>query len=583
MYKYILLLKKNDFSLIILLLLILFNSSKSKIKETNDVFLSLENGFNCKNINNIVFNIINTQNEKEIFQSKAPFILYITSNWCDYCCQESKILSQVQKYLINSKNSEINKIKIYQIQSDEYINIIKKYKIFLTKIPSLYLVKNNQNIIQYSSYYKKKDIIHFIKKNIFPFQVLNTYEEALHLLNDDTIKIKLIGFFPDKKEYNDEYKEFIKYSKDINYRKDVEIKTCFDKNITMYLKHNFNFNEEKKILDEYSMNILVLKRYDKIYSLDISLKGKYIKDFIYYNTFSPVEEISDNNKKIIMQLKTPIALFFIDTTYNINNYHKVLNYLEELSYNYEFKYIFTIMDGGTISDFKQKLGLDNNFPSLIIHYFDKRKSIKFNFTEQKFTDDNIRKFLNNNLIINNEIKIDISKNIKNNEILKELKSCKLLEKEKYNDILFNQYKNGDLLLFIIDEYSFDIKEIQFSNKIKSIINIIEKYGINFYIEKISWISKHDLIEYKKNKNLNINDNNFNKRIINYLLNAKIILKNNKFSKEELFMKEYKYEKENINEDKFIYWLKDNCINKFEIPKNDNYYEELYYKYQKKNK
>ena len=220
--------KKNEIILILIILISFFSQFKSKKQKNKDIFLSLEKGFNCKdNIKNNNFTEINSQNENKIFEIKIPFLLFITSSWCDYCCQEIKILYNVQNFLFNSKNRLINQIKIYQIQSDKNNNIIKKYKIFLSKIPSLYLVKNHEDIIQYSSYFKKKDIIFFIEKNILPIQELNSIEETEKFINNNKIKIKLIGFFIDKKEYFEEYSQFIKYITDINYRIDVEIKICF--------------------------------------------------------------------------------------------------------------------------------------------------------------------------------------------------------------------------------------------------------------------------------------------------------------------------------------------------------------------
>ena len=197
----------NGIKLIIIILLTI----QKLYKSNNDVFLTLEKGFNCKNINNNIFDKIHHQNENKIFNSNIPFLLYITSSWCDYCCQETKILAYLQNSLYNSKNPLINNIKIYQIQSDEYIDIIKKYKIFLTKIPSLYLIKNNDEIIQYSSFFRKKDILYFIEKNLSPIQALNTIEETIKFLDNNKKKIKLLGFFIDKEKYLKEYSDFIKY------------------------------------------------------------------------------------------------------------------------------------------------------------------------------------------------------------------------------------------------------------------------------------------------------------------------------------------------------------------------------------
>jgi len=545
----------NGIKLIIILLITL----QKLYKSNNDVFLTLEKGFNCKNINNNIFDKIHHQNENKIFNSNIPFLLYISSTWCDYCCQEAKILTYLQNYLYNSKNQIINNIKIYQIQSDEYIDIIKKYKIFLTKIPSLYLIKNSDEIIQYSSFFRKKDILYFLEKNLSPIQALNTIEETINFLDNKNKKIKLIGFFIDQKKYSKEYSEFIKYSKEVNYRNDVEIKICFNKDIALYLNHEYNLFEEN------SLNFLFLKRYDNIFILDLSLKEKDIKDFMYYNAFSPVEEISKNNNKIIMGLKVPVALFFIDTTYNLNNFHKILNYLEQLSYEFEQKCIFTYMDGGAKSDTKKKLGLDDNFPCLIIHFFNKKEGIKFPIKEQILNDINIRLFLENNLINNNTLE---NKKIKNNKILNILKNYHFLNKKNYNNILFNNKRQKDLLLFIIDEYSFNKKEINFCYKLINIMNIINEYGINFYID-IYLLSKFELIEYKFQQKKEIN-----RELIEYLINSKTIIYNKNFD----FPKSCEIEL--INEYDFIIYLNENIINKFEIPKK-NYYEELYYSYKYK--
>ena len=561
-------LKSNGYLFASIILIIFFNNISTKNQEINDIFLSLEKEFNCQIDNNkINFKEINYSNEEQIFEGENAFLLYVTATWCDYCCQETKILSYIQNYLFKSKNNLLNKIKIYELKSNEYNNIIKKYKIFLTKIPSLYLIKNTQEIIQYSSYFKKKDILNFIEKNISPIKVLNSINETKYFINSSKIKIKLIGYFQDKNI--NEYYEFIKYSNQIKYRFDVEIKVSFDENISLYLKQK----DKENALDEYSTNFLFLKRYNKIYFLDINLKKKYLKDFIYYNTFSALEEISDNNRNIIMNIKTPMALFFIDSTYNLNNYHKVFNYLEKLSYDFDLKYIFTFMDGGVKTDFKKKLGLDDKFPSLVIHHFDNYQGIKFPMKEQEFNNKNIRKFLEGNLINNNKKKENnkIIKN-KNKEIFEKLKGIEFLDKNRYNDVLFKKENKKDLLLFIIDEYSFDSKEIIFSNKIKNIKEIIDDYGIDFYID-IFWISINDLFEYKSD----VKNEIFRFKTIEFLLNSKIVLKNENLGEKNLYMKKFKKEIE--KEYNFILWIKEYSINKFEIPKKENYYEELYKKYE----
>jgi transcriptional regulator of heat shock response len=205
--------------------------------------------------------------------------------------------------------------------------------------------------------------------------------------------------------------------------------------------------------------------------------------------------------------------------YNLKNFHKILKYLEKLSYDYDLKYIFTFMDGGTKNSFKQKLGLQLNdtIPSLVIHYLDEGKIIKYNINinnkEQFFNDKNIRKFLDDNLVINNNNEIKNENIKKNDEIVKILKVCKLLKNKYYDEILFNEYNKGDLLLFIIDEYSFNTKEINFVNKIKNILDIIEENGIDFYLEEIMWVSRYDLIQYKNDILMKENNNKYFKLLI----------------------------------------------------------------------
>ena len=100
------------------------------------------------------------------------------------------------------------------------------------------------------------------------------------------------------------------------------------------------------------------------------------------------------------------------------------------------------------------------------------------------------------------------------------------------------------------------------------MNIINEYGINFYID-IYLLSKKELIDYKFQQK-----NDINREIIEYLINSKIIIYNKKAD----FPKSYEIKL--INEYDFIIYLNESIINKFEIPRK-NYYEELYYKYKYK--
>ena len=539
---YILIIFLNNIDIIFL-----SNSNKNNI----DIFLSLDTSFSCSNSNsnskNYIFDLITSHNFKTLFHSKSPFLLYITSTWCDYCCQQSKILSYVQKNLINSNNKIIKNIRIYQIQSDENLNILKEYKIFISKIPSLYLYINTNEIIHYSYYFDKKNIIYFIEKNLSELKHLQTKEEITLFLSSKKIKIKLIGIFTDKKEYNDEYKQFLKYSSEIKYRMNVEIRIIDNKNITS--DKNFKYSNE-----------ILIKRFDNFYHLDIISKAKYMKEFIYYNCFASAEELTNQNKNIISQLITPVALFFIDTTYNIKNFKNVLEYLEKLSFDYDLKYVFLYIDGGAKSESKIKLGLDDIFPTLVIHDSKNKKIIKFP-KEKILSDTNIRNFLNENMKKREEERINQEKYmIKNDVIMKKLKKFEYININKLDNIFYNN--NDNYLFFIVNEYSNEENEISLVNIFSNLYDIIKEYGIDYYI-KIFWISEYESKKYK------------NKHI---LLNSKIILKTEKIEKYKINLDDSE-DRIKIN---FFKWLK-NCTNDiFELPNelNDDY-EELYKKYYEK--
>ena len=59
-----------------------------------------------------------------------------------------------------------------------------------------------------------------------------------------------------------------------------------------------------------------------------------------YNTVPLAEELSINNTAIIAKISTPIMLFFIDTSFILENYVTQLKFIEMIAKDYVGKYVF---------------------------------------------------------------------------------------------------------------------------------------------------------------------------------------------------------------------------------------------------
>ncbi len=307
------------------------------------------------------------------------FLLYITATWCDYCCQHEKELFQVKQILLD-KTIDGEEIPIVQIHSDTDLDAIKELKLGFFKVPTLFFVKDRQ-FYHYSSFWKAHNIIRFINNLINPVVELNTiedvenffktdenYEEKNDFLGHTVLDIpeetdhhyrnRLIGFFSDIEDYSAQYSMFFSYADKIAHRPDLRIGIVTNKDIVKHFKDIYDgiwFNS-------HSWNSIVLKRIDKYMFLDLSLLSEHLETFMIYNTIPWVDELNNNNNFITQKIATPIALFFLDSTYILANYHNMLKFLINISKGYSAKYVFMYMDGNTRSKSKEALGLTKESP-----------------------------------------------------------------------------------------------------------------------------------------------------------------------------------------------------------------------------
>lgn len=302
------------------------------------------------------------------------FLLYVTATWCDYCCQHEKELLGVKQMLLD-KTFDGEEIPIVQIHSDTDLEAIKDLKIGLFKVPSLYFVKEKQ-FFQYNSFWKADNIMRFINNLLIPvvelhsirdvenfFDTSKNFVEKNDFLGDLTLNIpdetdynyrnRLVGFFSDIEDYSAEYSSFFSYAEKISHRPDLRVGIVTNREIVEYFKQMY----EGIWFNSHSWNSIVLRRVTRDYFLDLSLLSEHLEVFMLYNTISYIEELSTNNNFITSKISTPIALFFIDTSFIVPNYHAQLKFLIEIGKNYVGKYVFLFLDGNTKSQSKQQLGL----------------------------------------------------------------------------------------------------------------------------------------------------------------------------------------------------------------------------------
>jgi hypothetical protein len=151
---------------------------------------------------------------------------------------------------------------------------------------------------------------------------------------------------------------FYSYAEKISHRPDLRVGIITDKEIVKHFKDIYDgiwFNS-------HSWNSIVLKRISNYMFLDLSLLSEHLETFMIYNTVSWVDELNNNNNFITQKIATPVALFFIDSTFIIPNFHSTLKFLINMSKKYVAKYVFMFMDGNTRSKSKEYLGLTKESP-----------------------------------------------------------------------------------------------------------------------------------------------------------------------------------------------------------------------------
>ncbi len=310
-----------------------------------------------------------------------------------------------------------------------------------------------------------------------------------HSFFDLEYKNRLIGFFADKDEYEAEYKAFIRNAEKISHRNELRIGVVTNRELIRHFKSIYNGSW----FNDHSWNSVVVKRDTKTMYLDLSLLNEHLDVFMLYNTIPYVDEVSINNTQIIAQISTPIMLFFIDTSYILENYYTQIKFIEYLSQDYIGKYVFMYLDGNTKTKTKEMFGLkkDMNIPNFTVIYL---SSNKFKSTPESFAycDIFIKKFLNKHLGAKYSLELDSlrekEKNIKSfdDKIIANIKSTTKLFANNYTAALAN--KKYDFLVFVVDT-DYDDKTEILSKYISKVCERLKVLGI-----KTTLVSTFDINE-----------------------------------------------------------------------------------------
>ncbi len=330
-------------------------------------------------LNTVRQEVMTTKNYHKIMYRHKFFLLYVSASWCDYCCQHEKELLGVKQMLMD-KTVEGEEIPIIQLQADTDLEVLKELKVGFFKVPSLYLVKEKQ-FIQYNSFFKAENILRWINNIFNPVVELHSIEDVERFMDtkknfvekndflgdtvfnipeetDHDLRIRFVGFFSDLEDYSAEYSQFLSLAEKISNRPDLRVGIVVDKEIVRHFKQVY----EGIWFNSHSWNSLVLKRVDKYHFLDLSLLNEQLEVFMVYNTIPFLDELSNNNNFITSKIATPVALFFIDTVYILENYHAQLKFLSNISKDYVGKYVFMFMDGNSKTQSKESLGLKKDSP-----------------------------------------------------------------------------------------------------------------------------------------------------------------------------------------------------------------------------
>jgi len=418
-------------------------------------------------------------NYMKIMYRYKVFLLFVTATWCDYCCQHTHELKILQD-LLKNKTYQGEEIPIVILQSNNSHDAIRDLKITFFKVPTLFLVKD-KFFYQYNSYFAAHNILRFMNNIFNPVVELNTIqavedffdtqkavEEDNEFLNGTEIIIepffeymyrnRLIGFFADKDEYTSEFDNFYRYAEQIAHRNELRVGIVTNRELIRHFRSIY----EGSWFNVHSWNSVVLKRDDKTMFLDLSLLNEHLEIFMIYNTIPYVDELASNNTQLIAKVSTPIMLFFIDTSYILDNYYTQLKFMEYLSKEYIGKYVFMYMDGNTKTKTKEMFGLtkDMQTPNFVILYI-KTNKIKKTPSTFAYCDVFVHKFLKKHSGDKygvNELD-SIRKKIKSfdDKIVANLKYTTKLEAQTFNAVLTS--KKFDFIVFVVDTDYEDKSEV----------------------------------------------------------------------------------------------------------------------------
>ena len=457
---------------------------------------------------NIYNNIINLENENN--KKKE--------NLFNNILNQKKNLNK-KFILFKKKNKKKKKIQITKNDLINEINLINN-SIENSKI-KFNEINNNNNLNIKSNIIIIKDLL-----NKFTNKIKNISNIINNLSNN--LQNDFLNYDFNNNENNENFNEifekvfFIENNENLN-----EI------NENLNEKNNENLNENEKLIENF-INNLLLKEDISIYLLT---------EIIHF--------IKNDSKKAIFFLNKLLnfnkgkKIFFINNE-NLTNLSKILNIILK-DYKNENNNNIIINDLILkISNiiFYEEFNLFNYLTNL--NFFYKSEEFWIEIIEKKINE-NINKFINSNLLLNNENEENFILN--NNNLIEYLNNNKTIENfnklNNYKKFLLENFINKNFFLFEKDYFfymlNFNIKNLLIK---KILLKIDKKFGLNNNNNKIFY-SILNIKNLEKNKkvfkyyNSNISKiiskcskfltkkEEFNLKLLNKEINKKIIKKNMK--------------------------------------------------------
>ncbi|KRX11070.1 Thioredoxin-like fold [Pseudocohnilembus persalinus] len=312
--------------------------------------------------------IVNDDNfEDKIIENENLFLI-ATHKSCLSCCKHEKIKG----------------IKLGRIEMSQNKQFLQKFQ-EIKRFPFIFYFKNQEKFV-FKEILSLQNIVNFVNKSQLDqsqlVQKLKKVEELENLLNNyqkvNFNQILVIGLFDDKKENQQEIKQFQRASDFLQNRPDIHFYIMTGKKLIQEVKQKFI-----DFFEDYSSASVIIARTFKQYQIidiaDIVTKMQNLSQVVEYNALKLVDEFTYQNYKFYQEKKKPILVAIVDSIVETEKTEKFIYLLEQLAIKYIDKIYITWVESALNPEKRNLLGIKQNqkTPSLGFFRIDYETKIVF--------------------------------------------------------------------------------------------------------------------------------------------------------------------------------------------------------------